>query len=135
MKKQKRKGFTLVELVIALSVLVIGLVGIIVVIPLGQRSAKDASVVTRAAMAAAGKIEEIQAYGFDHVAAEPPPFALSGTDGNIQWTVTISDVLVSDFSELVTIPVQHLKKIVVTVTYSINQQQRSDTFSSFIAQF
>ncbi len=130
------KAFTLVELVIALAVLIIGLVGIIAVIPLGQKSAKDAAIISRAAMVASEKISEIKAYGYSRVTEDPLPFALSGTKDDIDWTITIDDVLAADFDEFVTLPVHDLKKIVVTVSYFVkNNQPREDTFRSFIADF
>lgn len=134
--RRNKKGFTLVELVIALAVLVIGLVGIIAVIPLGQKSARDAAIISRATMVASEKIAEIKAYGYAKVTEEPPIFDLSGTKDDIDWTVTIEDVIGSDFDEFVTLPVQALKKIIVTVTYKIKTNQtRQDTFRSYIADF
>jgi len=133
--RRKRDGFTLIELVIALAVLVIGLVGIIAVIPLGQRASKDASVISNTAMLATEKIAEIKAYGYDNIASDPPPFALSGVKDDISWSVRISDVLASDFTQFVTLPVQHLKKIVVTAAYKIKNKTREDTYHSFVAQF
>jgi type II secretory pathway pseudopilin PulG len=131
-----QKAFTLVELVIALAVLIIGLVGIIAVIPLGQKSAKDAAIISRAAMVASEKIAEVKAYGYTKVAEDPPVFTLSGTKDDIDWEIAIDDVLAADFDEFVALPVQDLKKIVVTVTYAIkNNQPRQDTFRSFIADF
>ncbi|MFC1809734.1 prepilin-type N-terminal cleavage/methylation domain-containing protein [Candidatus Omnitrophota bacterium] len=129
------KGFTLVELVIALAVLVIGLVGIIAVIPLGQKSAKDAAIISRATMVATEKISEIKAYGYIMVAEEPPSFDLSGTKEGINWEVVIEDVLASDFVDFVALPVQDLKKITVTVTYTVNSKTRQDVFRSFVADF
>ena len=87
-------------------------------------------------MVASEKIAEIKAYGYDKVAEEPPFFALSGTKDDIDWVITIEDVLDSDFQDLVALPVQNLKKIVITVTYKVkNNQTRQDTFRSFIADF
>lgn len=134
-KTYNQKGFTLVEIVIALTVLVIGLVGVIAVIPLGQQSARDSSVITRSAIVASQKMAEVKSYKYEKIIQETPPFPLTGTTDDISWDIQIVDVLASDFDKLVTLPVQHLKKIVVTVSYKIRNKTKDDTFHSFVAQF
>ena len=132
---KQNSGFTILELVIALTVLIVGLVGVISVIPLGQKSAKDAAEITQAAMLATEKLGEIKAYGYERVAEDPPSFPLTGQRDGVSWSVVISDVLDSDFGGVTTIPVGGLKKIVLTINYTVNNNPRTDVFHTFVAEF
>jgi len=132
---KKTSAFTLIEIVIALAVLIVGLVGVVAVIPMGQRSSKEAAVLTQATLVATEKIAEVKAHGYDIISQEPPPFALTGTKADIAWEVQISDVLDSDFTGFVTLPLQNLKKIIIIVSYQIKRKTRQDSYHTFVAQF
>jgi prepilin-type N-terminal cleavage/methylation domain-containing protein len=66
-------GFTLLEIVIALAVFSIGLVGILSLFPVGFQSAKRASDLSQATIYAQEKIEELKRGGYDNLPSDGDP--------------------------------------------------------------
>ncbi len=60
----RRRGFSLLEVLVAMLVLGVGIVGITEGVTLALRSSKEAEVQTRAALLAAGRLETLRAEGY-----------------------------------------------------------------------
>ena len=130
-RKGERAGFTIIELLISIIILVIGLVGVLLVIPLGQRSAGRSALTTQAAILASEKIEELKSMGYTELTSQNE---WSGSADNYSWRATIQDVAASDFQGVVSLPQEQLVKIVMEITYTVQGKERRDTFVTFYSE-
>ncbi|MEK6732795.1 MAG: prepilin-type N-terminal cleavage/methylation domain-containing protein, partial [Candidatus Omnitrophota bacterium] len=85
-------GFSLLELIIAIAVLAVGLVGVLQIFPIGLRASQAAGMMTKAAFLAQNKIEDVNLAGFDAITELPPKIPLSGKEGDFEWNIKIDDV-------------------------------------------
>ncbi len=108
-----QKGFTLIEVVIALGVLSIGILALMVMQFSGIKGNATANTITSAAVLAGDRIEQI--FGMDYDALDSGN-ATSPGGYNIAWTVTEDDPM--DLTKTVQITVSRLERGVTrTVTY------------------
>ena len=124
-----RKGFSLLELIIAVGVLAIGLVGVLQIFPVGLRASQRAGMITRAAFLAQNKIEEVKMAGFDAITELPPKIALSGSEDDFEWEIFIDkidqDGLEND---------DNIRKITVTVNWIERNRTRSKDFITYVTE-
>lgn len=124
-----KKGFSLLELIIAVAVLAIGLVGILQIFPVGLRASYRAGMVTKAAFLAQNKIEEVTISGFDAITELPPKIPLSGSEGDFEWEIAIEEVdlegLESD---------DDMRQITVTVSWPERDRMRSKDFVTYVTR-
>jgi type IV pilus assembly protein PilV len=119
------EGFTLVEVMVALTVLAIGIVSLSVVFPLAMRDVGKSGSVTRAVQLCQQKLEDIQMLGYD----DPDLFvsahydSLNPIEGTYhrQWYVTEDT------------PMEGCKLVEVTVHW-YTRQMESISLSTVIAQ-
>ena len=64
MKIYNKKGFTLLEIVFALAILVIGIVGVLAIFPVGLRASKRSGDFTMAAILAQRQMETVRRTGY-----------------------------------------------------------------------
>lgn len=67
MKIKNQKGFTLIELIVAIFILVVGISAVLQMFPLGIQTAKTAQMATVAAQLGQAKIEEIISKSYDEI--------------------------------------------------------------------
>jgi type II secretory pathway pseudopilin PulG len=129
--RECRKGFTLIEIMLSIVILITGLVGVILVIPMAQKLAGRSALATRSAIIASEKIEELKAKGYDELISQA---TWSGNADPFSWEATISDVEADDFEMSETTPTDKFIKIDMTVTYKTQGKQRTDTFTTFYSE-
>ncbi len=106
-----QRGFTLVEVLIAMSIFAIGTLAVATMQISGIHGNATAKVLTRAGAWGEDKVEELIARPYDHadLAGGPPPGVthpmVTEGDYNISWTVT-DDA-----------PINNIKTVVITVTW------------------
>ncbi len=124
-----RKGFSLLELVIAIAVLAIGLVGVLQIFPVGLRASRRAGMATKAAFLGQNKLEELKTAGFDAITELPPKIPLSGTEDEFEWEISIDEVdldgLESD---------DEIRKVTVTVDWTERNKTRSKDFITYVTR-
>ena len=81
------KGFTLIEIVISLGILLIGILAVLALFPVGFDSASRSADLTKATIYAQDRMEEIKRLGYP-VAAVPSATAFS--DPRFTYTVLVS---------------------------------------------
>jgi len=118
-----RVGFSLIELVIALAIMSIGLVGAMRVFPMGLRSSKRTEIASRAAIIASRTLETLKM----KPAGELEP-------GTTQVQEEIFSVM-TEISELQAeglVEPKRVRKAVVTVSWEQNDRQRSLSFVTYV---
>ncbi len=123
------RGFSLLELIIAIGVLAIGLVGILRIFPVGLRVSYRSGMVTKAAFLAKNKIEEVKMAGFEAVTQLPPKMPLSGTEEQFEWEIFIDEVALDGLSSS-----DDVRKIIVTVSWIERNRTRSKDFITYVTR-
>ena len=135
MRTHKRRpslaGFTLVELLIAIVILVVGAVGVLLVIPVAQKTSGRSALTTRAAILASEKLEELKAKGFTDLTSQPE---WTGVQDEYSWKASITAVAATDFKNAEQLPADNFVKITMEITYKIQGKNRTDTFVTFYSE-
>lgn len=123
MKKKvtAKNAFTLIELIIAIAILIVGLVGTLLVIPMAQRTTGRAALTSRAMIVATDKLEELKAKGYDELISQP---TWTGSVDIFTWTATVAEVSDSDFDVVPTKPTTKFARIHMEVAYDAGGKQR-----------
>jgi len=129
MKAGGRKGFSLLELIIAIAVLAVGLVGVLQIFPIGLRASQAAGMMTKASFLAQNKIEDLKLAGFDAIAELPPKIPLSGRDGDFDWAIKIDDVSLEGVESS-----SDMRKVVVTISWPERNNTRSKDFITYVTK-
>ena len=87
-KLNKSSGFTLIEIVISLGILLIGILAILALFPVGFDSASRSADLTKATIFAQDKMEEIKRIGYGASGVSTANGAFS--DPRFNYTVTVS---------------------------------------------
>ncbi len=127
--KTHKRGFSLLELIIAIGVLAIGLVGVLQIFPVGLRASHRAGMLTKAAFLAQNKMEEVKMAGFDAIANIPPEILLSGTDDDFEWEIFIDDPALEGLESS-----DEMKKVTITVSWTERNRQRTKDFITYVTQ-
>lgn len=123
------KGFSLLELIIAIAVLAIGLVGVLQIFPIGLKASQHAGMITKASFLAQNKIEDVKLAGFEAITELPPKIPLSGRDGDLEWDIKIHDVELEGVE-----PDSDIRKITVTITWPEGNTTRSKDFITYVTK-
>lgn len=124
-----KKGFSLLELIIAIGVLAIGLVGVLQIFPVGLRASYRSGMMTKAAFLAKNKTEQAKMAGFDALAKLPPEIPLSGTEGDFDWQISIDNVQLEGLE-----PGADIRKLTVTISWIERERKRSKDFVTYVTR-
>ncbi len=116
-----RRGFTMIEIIIAVLLLTVGLIGIVSVSVMVIDGNYYSKTVTTATSLAKDKLEELQSMSYENIISSSSP----ETKENIfsrSWTVTANS------------PAANMKTVVVTVTWPWKGQTKDVTLRSIIAK-
>ena len=126
---KKNRGFSLLELIIAIAVLAIGLVGVLQIFPIGLKASQRAGMMTKAAFLAQNKIEDVKLAGFDAITELPPKIPLSGRDGDFEWAIKIDEIAPEGVEAS-----EDMRKITVTLTWPERNITRSKEFITYVTK-
>lgn len=128
MIRRGSKGFSLLEIVIALVLLTVGLVGVLYLFPVGLRASGRAGLMSKAAFFAQRKLEDIKREGYDF---HSTPGLRSGvfSDDKFSWEEKVENPLVEGEP-----PEVALRKIILTVQWVEEGAKRSEDFVTYIVQ-
>lgn len=125
----RQKGFSLLELIIAIGVLAIGLVGVLQIFPVGLRASYRSGMITKAAFLAKNKIEETRMVGFDALTELPPRMPLSGTKGDFEWEIFIDEIELEGLESS-----DDIRKLTVIVNWIERNRKRSKDFITYVTR-
>ncbi len=124
-----QKGFSLLELIIAIAVLAVGLVGVLQIFPIGLRASQRAGMMTKASFLAQNKIEDVKLAGFDAITELPPKIPLSGRDEDFEWAIEIDNILLEGVESS-----DDMRKVIITVTWPERNTTRSKEFITYVTK-
>lgn len=122
----KKQGFTLVEILIALAILVTGIIGIINLFPVGLDATKKAVDISNVSIVAQRCLEEIKTAGFD---AYPDEYTSPAGLKYAEYPGYECYIKVNNHT------VQNLKIITVTVKWSYRGNPKEDKFVTYLAKY
>lgn len=124
-----KRGFSLLELIIAIGVLAIGLVGILQIFPVGLRATYRSGMITKATFLAQNKMEEVNMADFDAIKDPLPKILLSGTEGDFDWEMNISEVELDGLESS-----DDVRKVTITVTWIERNRTISKDFVTYVTR-
>jgi len=119
-KRPTEGGFSLIEVLFALTFLAVGILAVASMIPAGTRGVSQSRVLTSGLMAAQIKMEDLK--GTPFVALTPGTFADTTSVFTRTWTVTDS------------VPMANCKKIVVTSQWNDSHGAESTVLTSYVSR-
>lgn len=127
--QRHKRGFSLLELIIAIGVLAIGLVGVLQIFPVGLRASRHSGMITKAAFLAQNKMEEIKMQDFEEIADFSPEIPLSGTDGDFDWEIFIDEVELDGVESD-----ENIRKVSITISWLERNRKRSKDFVTYVTR-
>lgn len=125
----KKNGFTLIEMLIALTILGIGLVSVLSYLPIALDASKKTADITTASLIAKKCIEEIKSASFDDITAADA-YDTSG--------VYTADSDFAAFSYLIKVSnpgASNTKDVTVTVRWNFKGKDNFETFNTMIVKY
>lgn len=113
-------GFSLIEVVFALTFLAVGILAVAAMIPAGTRGVSQSRVITSGLMASQVKLEQLR--GTDFMALTPGTFSDTTSVFTRTWTVTDS------------IPMSGCKRIQVTSRWNDSRGSQTATLTSYVSR-
>lgn len=141
--RQDNKGFTLLEIIIALAILTIGLVGVLALFPAGLRASKRAGDFTSATLAAQQVMETIKRAGYNIYTVgwykpgpgDPPPgYTYSeGIDNGqgidlpegFSWAASVANVS----------GISNLRQVTLSIYWLDRGSYRREDFTTYLANY
>jgi Tfp pilus assembly protein PilV len=114
------RGFSLIEVLFALTFLAVGILAVASMIPAGTKGVTQSRVITSGLMAAQIKMEELRGKTFTTLA--PGTFSDTTSVFTRTWVVTDS------------IPMSGCKRIQVTSTWTDNRGPQTTTLTSYVTR-
>lgn len=124
-----RHGFSLLELIIAMAILLIGVIGVSVAIPSSLRASRQAEIAGQAAQVAKTQLERLKLVPYHQLIADDPGVPLSGTNGSFNWAASVRAV-----EALAGLPPSpEVRALQMTVTWDSQGQPTTATYVTYIA--
>lgn len=136
--KKFQRGFTLVEALIAIVVLVIGILGVLQFLPSAVKLARRSRLTTQAAFLTQGKVEEYLAKSYSELATgvvEPRAPMVSDTTSQLYYFETEVQIvyLDEDLNEVGTD--EGIKQIKATTYWQEGSQERQEQLTTFVSRY
>ncbi|MCQ9208005.1 MAG: type II secretion system GspH family protein [Omnitrophica bacterium] len=125
MIKNRSSAFTLIEIIMAMAILAVGIIGIVRLLPVGLRASKSSEMMSRAGFLAQEKMEELKLAGFEQLLAPEEP--LEGEVGDYTWMASVSEVALKGLASS-----EDIRSLRLTVTWQEKGKTRSQDFVTYI---
>ena len=127
---KNKKGFTLLEVLIALSVFIIGVVSLFPVVSGGLKLLGDGDVKLTVATLAQSKMAEIEAAGFNEVASDVSRIAFPSPNDTFEYAITWTPALY-DIADATTVV---LRKAELMIYWTSRSGVKSKTFTTYVSR-
>jgi type IV pilus modification protein PilV len=121
-KRGRSEGFSLIEVMVAMVILGIGLLGVGQMIPMALVGVTQAGLRTRAVQAAQQRLDDLRSNDFDDPALQAGTYSETQDNYTIDWVIT-DDV-----------PVTGTKRIAITTSWETISGTRTATLQTFITE-
>lgn len=122
-----RAGFTVIEIIMAMAILAVGVIGVVRLLPVGLRASRSAEMMSKAAFVAQEKLEEIKLSGFEGITEGGA--ILSGEEGAYVWEADVSNVSLDGlFSSA------NIRQVNLVVQWQERGNTRSQEFITYIGK-
>ncbi len=126
-----KKGFTIVEMLVAITIMAIGLLSLAVLFPAGLRAAMVTRMNTQAMEYCQQKVEELRVVSF----SDPFDQLTAGTHGPDSLPMDDTEnVFVRTYEVSVDYPVTDMKKIEVSTTWTIRGNVYTRNITTYLAR-
>lgn len=114
------KGFSLIEIMIAMTFLGIGLLAVAQMIPAGMAGVTQAQLRTRAVQAAQEKVDELRVQTFTSPTLTPGTYSETSGNFTLDWTITDND------------PIPGMKRLDLTSSWQHYTGTKTVTLNTYI---
>ena len=125
----RNKGFTLIEIIMAMAIMAVGIIGVVRLLPVGLRASKSSEIMSRAAFLAQEKLEELKLAGFDALTASEPAIPLEGEAGDYTWVAKVSGLTLEGLTNS-----EDVRRLTSTVSWREKGRARSQEFVTYIGK-
>lgn len=119
----------MIEIIMAMAILAIGIIGVVRLLPVGLGASKSSEMLSKAAFLAQKKIEELKLAGFDEFAAAEPTIPLKGEAGSYAWEAGILEVSLEGLESY-----EDIRRVNLTVSWQEKGRARSENFVTYIGK-
>ncbi|MBN1975470.1 MAG: prepilin-type N-terminal cleavage/methylation domain-containing protein [Sedimentisphaerales bacterium] len=130
-KRVELKGFTLLEVLIALSVTAISLVPLLHLLVTSISAMDSASLLSRASLIGNAKLAEVISRGYPEPGTESGIIDNKDNNVSFKWQVDITDTQADEFKEL---KLNGLRKVSVTVQWDEGRRLKEIHMSTYISK-
>lgn len=128
-KRSSLTGFTLIEIIISLTILGIGLVSVLAYLPIALDASKKATDLTKAALIAKKYAEEIKSASFDDISAADAYdtsgiYMMDPDFGGFSYMIAVSNAGVSN-----------TKDLSISVRWGFKGKDTTETFKTMIVKY
>jgi prepilin-type N-terminal cleavage/methylation domain-containing protein len=123
----RSSAFTLIEIIMAMAILAVGIIGVVRLLPVGLRTSKSAEMLTKAAFLGQKKTEELKLAGFEALSGQS--IALQGEQGQYSWLAQVSAVSLAGLASS-----EDIRRLSLTVSWQERGSPRSQEFLTYIGK-
>jgi len=124
-----RKGFTLIEIIMAMAILAVAVIGVVQLLPTGIRASRSSEMMSKAVFIAQEKTEELKLAGFDVISAENPAIDLEGESGDYAWEAEVSEVSLDGL-----ISSDDVRQLTMRISWQERGKTQSEEFITYIGR-
>lgn len=124
------KAFTLVEVLIALTITVISLVPLLHLLVTSISMMDTAGCLSRATLIGKAKLAEVIAQGYPEIGTDNGNFENEGNEVIFEWQVSVTDALAKELEE---IGLTGLRRVNVAVTWREGLGQKQVSLSTYVS--
>lgn len=118
--RRRERGIGLIEIMIAMTILAVGLLAAAQVIPFAMMHTTQSQVRTNAVQVAQSRLDDLRSLDFDAAGLTPGVYTASSDQYNLVWSIADS------------VPVPGSKRIVLTASWATVNGTKESTLSTFI---
>lgn len=139
----KNNGFTLLEIIFALAILIIGIVGVLALFPVGLRASKRGGDFTSATLAAQQVMETVKRAGYSVYSTGQYPPGFTGPPGGYTYDeglqTATSTLLQGGFSWAASVVdvsgVNNLRQVTLSIYWIDRGSYRWEDFTTYLADY
>ena len=123
-----KKAFTLIEIIMAMAIMVVGIIGVVRLLPVGLKASRSSEMLSKAAFLAQEKLEELKLAGLARLVPQAA-VPLEGEASEYSWTAEVAEVALDGVYSSADI-----RQLSLTVSWEEKGNLRSHTFVTYLGR-